>query len=136
MLAAPVAFGASTAGAHEPTAQHLKVNISGEDCARLVEHRPRADVEFKPGVDVRGRPVAPADLPGSRMKYKLPKTIEFDIEFNPLKGETRTRFGETTVTVGRVKYDIGKRTFTFNGEPLSDPALADLARKCREILEK
>ncbi|MBP2299536.1 hypothetical protein [Azospirillum picis] len=34
-------------------------------CRAMVAHRPAPDVQYRPGVDVHGRPVAPADLPGS-----------------------------------------------------------------------
>ncbi|WP_255542570.1 hypothetical protein [Azospirillum sp. INR13] len=34
-------------------------------CQRLTRHVPAADVEYRPGVDVNGRPVVPADLPGT-----------------------------------------------------------------------
>ncbi len=107
-----------------------KAKVSGRDCKRLVQHQAGSDVNYKPGVDVRGRRVAGADLAGG-MKLKLPKTVEFDIAFNPLKGAAATRFGETSSSVGKVKYDIGKNAFTFNGEPMNDKAVAELARKCR-----
>ena len=64
-------------------------------------------------------------------KLKLPSTVEFNIGFNPLKGAAATRFGETSANVGKVKYDISKNTFTFNGQPMNDKAMADMARKCR-----
>jgi len=111
-------------------AADTKVKVSGRDCKRLVQHQASSDVNYKPGVDVRGRRVAGADLAGG-IKLKLPKTVEFDIAFNPLKGTAATRFGETSSGVGKVKYDIGKNAFTFNGEPMNDKAVAELARKCR-----
>ncbi len=111
-------------------AAETKVKLSARDCKRLIEHQAAADVNYKPGVDVRGRKVVGADL-DSEMKLKLPSTVEFDIAFNPLKGTSATRFGETSAGVGRVKYDIGKNSFTFNGEPMNDKALAELAKKCR-----
>ena len=104
--------------------------VSGRDCKRLLQHQASADVNYKPGVDVRGRRVAGADVAGG-MKLKLPKFVEFDIAFNPLKGTSATRFGETSSSVGKVKYDVGKNAFTFNGKPMNDKAVAELARKCR-----
>lgn len=111
-------------------AANTKVKVSGRDCKRLVQHQARSDVNYKPGVDVRGRRVVGADVAGG-MKLKLPSTVEFDIAFNPLKGTAASRFGETSAGVGKVKYDIGKNAFTFNGEPMNDRAMADLARKCK-----
>jgi hypothetical protein len=58
--------------------------MSSGDCNRFVRHHPSADVEYKPGVDVRGKAVAPADLPGSR-RIKLPDSYEFDITLQVFK---------------------------------------------------
>ena len=38
------------------------VQIGDADCKRLVRHVPSGDVAFKPGIDVRGNPVAGATL--------------------------------------------------------------------------
>lgn len=38
--------------------------LSGPACRTMVEHRPAPGVAYTPGIDARGRPVAPADLPG------------------------------------------------------------------------
>jgi hypothetical protein len=108
----------------------IKAKVSGRDCKRLVQHQVSAEVNYKPGVDVRGRRVAGANVAGG-IKLKLPKTVEFNIAFNPLKGTAATRFGTTSSRVGKVKYDISKNGFTFNGEPMNDKAVAELARKCR-----
>ena len=113
------------------TTKSSKVKISGKDCKRLVRHE-SASADYKPGVDVRGRRVAGADLAGSKSKIKLPKTIEFDIALNPLKGAAATKFGETSAGVGKVKYDFGKKSFTFNGQQLGDKDIAKLRAKCRQ----
>ena len=60
-------------------AQDTKVNITKKDCRRLVRHTASADVAYKPGVDVRGRKIAPADIRGS-MPFKLPDVFEFNID--------------------------------------------------------
>ena len=38
------------------------VSISPENCQKLTAHIPRDDVKYKGGVDVKGRPVIPADI--------------------------------------------------------------------------
>jgi hypothetical protein len=108
----------------------IKAKVSGRDCKRLVQLQSSAEVNYKPGIDVHGRRVAGADMVGG-IKLKLPEIVQFDIAFNPLKGTSATRFGETSSSVGKVKYDIGKNAFTFNGESMNDKAVAELARKCR-----
>src|SRR3546814_2263921 len=60
----------------------LTTSITEDDCARLVPHVPAPDVEYRPGVDAAGRPVAPAALPGSPRivfpdAYRIP--IEVDL---------------------------------------------------------
>jgi len=46
-------------------AESKLVTLSKEACSRLVQHAPADGVNYKPGVDVRGKPVVPADLGGS-----------------------------------------------------------------------
>ena len=108
------------------------VSFDAKDCARLVQHQPRNDVNYKSGVDAYGKQVVGAELGGGH-KLKLPSTIEFPIAFNPLKGAAASRFGETTAGVGKVKYDISKNTFTFNGQAMNDKAIANLASRCRAV---
>ncbi len=63
-------------------AEHVvKVIARASDCRRVVAHVASADVEYRPGVDVRGRKVAPADL-GGGSPIKLPDEIAFDIKVN------------------------------------------------------
>lgn len=40
----------------------IEMEISKENCRRLVAHHANADVNYKAGVDVYGRPVVPADI--------------------------------------------------------------------------
>ena len=63
-------------------AEGLRVTITEFDCRRLVEHRQRDDVTYRPGVDVRGRAVAPADLEGG-YQLDLPKVYRFDLTIQP-----------------------------------------------------
>ena len=125
VIAMPTAFAADA----------IKVQITPKDCARVVDHVPASDVEYKAGVDVHGRTVAPAGLAGSTLKVPLPDVLEFDIAFNPLSGTAAAKFGETSLSVGKIRYDINRRKITFNGQPIGGDDLAVLAEKCREILK-
>ena len=111
------------------------IRIPRADCARLVEHRPMPDVAFKPGVDVRGKRVAPADLPGGNLRIEPPRQVEIEISFNPLRGGAGNRFGSSELIVGRVHFDLETGEATFNGKPLTDPEAAELARKCQRIMQ-
>ncbi len=123
-------FAAAAAGAAEKT----NVRITKADCTRLVEHRPSADVAYQPGVDVRGRKVAPADVPASpALRNLVPQVLEFPISFNPLKGGA-ARFGETSLNVGNVAFDMKTGKTTFNGQTLTRGNTRRLARECKRIL--
>ncbi len=60
------------------TAHAETVAVSAADCQKLVAHVPSDDVTYKPGVDVRGKAVAPADL-GGGYKMELPESIDLQI---------------------------------------------------------
>ncbi len=132
VAALAVALAAVPAAAHEKAT----VAVTRADCARLVEHVPGPDVAYRPGVDVYGREVAPADL-GGAPRIELPEAILIDIEIDLLQ-----RFGipanpalyDADAEVGEVAYRDGR--FTFNGQPLQDEAQAELAARCQEIVRE
>ncbi len=109
------------------------VIISRGDCARLTAHQPAPDVTYQPGVDARGRQVAPADLPGSNPPIAVPDEIAIDITV-----EIQKRFGipadsalykpEARVGTVVVKPD---GSATFNGQPLTSPEARALAALCQ-----
>ncbi len=54
------------------------VKLSTGDCTKLVQHQPADDVTYKPGVDVRGKAVVPADL-GGGTTMQIPEEINIQI---------------------------------------------------------
>ncbi len=54
------------------------VALSAGDCKKLVQHAPNDTVTYKPGVDVRGKAVVPADV-GGGYKLDLPESIDINI---------------------------------------------------------
>ena len=113
-----------------------RMRIARVDCQQLVQHRPDPGVAYRPGADVRGRPVAPADLPGSGIPLPLPDQVEFDVSFNPLRGTAGGRFDQTDLHVGRIRYDLRTGDVTFNGVPLSGPQKDEIAYRCRQVLRQ
>lgn len=105
-------------------------------CRALVKYRPAPDVEYQPGVDVHGNPVAPADLPGGTPPIQIPKKIQIPITIslaNALKLST-THFPASQLGAGTEAW-IG--TFTvdgdkvfFNDQPLTDDQQDKLAVLC------
>jgi hypothetical protein len=90
--------------AAEPvTVAGAPVYLTRSDCQALVRHHPAAGTAYQPGVDVHGKYVAPADLPGDQA-YKLPDKVEFDLKINPLAYGTSASQGagaaSTTGTTG------------------------------------
>jgi hypothetical protein len=131
--AALLAGSAAAVPAADAVAEGGRVRVTRDDCRRLVEHRPAPDVAYKPGVDVHGRQVAPADLPGG-IRILPAEEVEFDVSFNPLRGATGQRFGRTELYVGKIKVNVATGAVTFNDVPLTDPEQAELAEKCRDVL--
>lgn len=97
-----------------------RIVITRDLCSQVsVEHRPAPDVTYRPGTDVDGRPVAPADLPGSGTAYGgLGNRSSTDILINPQAGGLNQRglVGETFV--GRVTVDAAGRV-AINGQPVN-----------------
>lgn len=110
--------GGSLSGLVQPDG---RIVITREMCAQqAIQHRPAPDVTYRPGTDVYGRPVAPADLPGSGVganPYGLGDRSSTDILLRPPQaaGGRAGVFGETYV--GRVTVDANGRTW-INGQPV------------------
>lgn len=106
--------------------------LTEAQCAGLVQHQPAADVAYKPGVDVKGRAVAPADLSASQIalpkEYSIPITVDLQkrlgIPADPNQYQT------SDFTVGTVTLKEGRAY--FNGKPLQDDSTARLAALCQK----
>lgn len=100
-------------------------------CRTIVAHQPDGDVEYKPGVDVHGKPVVEADLNASPIQ--MPETMSFYITVDVMKyaGITPPQGVEGKAVVGRV--DIGKDgRMLFNGQPMEGQAEASLRALCKD----
>ncbi len=101
-------------------------------CQRLTRHVPAPDVEYKPGVDVHGRPVVPADLPGSA---GVQPPIPIDL---PLSIDLARRMGIALPSVPRLPDDVtavwlsvvGDQLY-LNGQPIDPGAEDRLYAYCR-----
>lgn len=115
-------------------AETVTVEVSPENCRRLVRHVPSDDVAYKPGVDAYGRPVAPADLPGSAV-IKAPEKVTIALTLDFLRGAgvgEDSALLDQEVSVGSVTYDINSGRLEYNGQPLSDPEAGVLAAGCKK----
>jgi hypothetical protein len=110
------------------------VAVSKRDCDRLVKYQQPPGVEYQPGVDVHGRPVAPADL-GGGYNIKPPEIIvipievliqdRFNIPANSVLWNAEAQVGTVIVKGDQVYYE---------GQLLGDPETAALEQLCREQL--
>lgn len=119
-----MALFASAAQADAPT-----IRVDPAACRYVTRHQPSADVEYKPGVDVHGKPVAPADLPDGA-SIQMPDHIDID-----LTADIARRFGIPTNNLYRGEARIGTVTVQgsqvlFNGRPIQPAAEADLLALC------
>lgn len=142
LLAVILGLWLTAAGSTGPAwAEEPYLTITRADCQRLVRHLPAPDVAYRPGVDVRGRPVAPADLgatePGAAPPLALPQAVIIPIEVDLFD-----RFGipaggvnfEADAFIGEVTVDLATGEAFFNGQPLQSEAEAELAARCQRIL--
>lgn len=116
-----------------PTPIHAQttVQITESDCSRLVTHVAAADVNYRPGVDVNGNAVAPADL-NPQPQIAVPEVISI-----PVTIDLATDLGIDTPflarpSVGEVQVTRDGRV-SFNGQPIGDSAQHELARRCQQI---
>lgn len=132
LLAAASAVALGTVAA-PALAESVPVRVDRDACSKVVTHVPDADVAYQPGVDVHGRPVAPADLPGSPQIDSFVITLELNVRrFGiPVPGprglDPEVQLGVITVQGNRVYY---------NGQPLDDPDQQRLAAACRDFLKR
>jgi hypothetical protein len=106
------------------------IAVTRRDCDRLVQYRQAPGVEYQPGVDAHGRPVAPADLAGG-YQIEPPETIvipleillqrRFHIPANSVLWSGKAQVGLVTVRGSQVFYE---------GQLLGDPESAALAQLC------
>jgi hypothetical protein len=109
------------------------VTVSERECRQLVEHIASQDVNFKPGVDVYGRPVAPANTMTSPI-ITAPQNFTFDV------GVDLKRFGipnnspifQPSVGVGKITVEDGGRRVLYNGQPLGNSEQNALAEACKQ----
>lgn len=112
----------------------VAASIDARTCRRLVRHIPDADVTYRPGVDVRGNPVAPADLHDySAFAALVPDTVTFHVVLDPFEyaGTAPRGIESPGMVLGTVSYDINRGTFAINGRPITTGEQDTLVRACR-----
>jgi hypothetical protein len=115
--------------AHTPgTASSVADGFDANRCRWLVRHIPRDDVAYKPGVDVRGKPVVPADLNGT-YNIELPKSIEATVSRRLLSHPNLRQ--ETPFAT--VEIDLSTGAVRINGQGLTNREHEDLIAYCASL---
>lgn len=112
-------------------AQPLEVVVVGRDtCRALTAHRPAPDVEYKPGVDARGRPVAPADLPPEPAPGPKSGPDEVRVALKRDLAIGAGNLGASEIVVGEVAVDLKTGKAMLNGKPLDQALQSDVIVAC------
>lgn len=111
-------------------------NVRDDGCQQFIPHVPADDVAFVPGVDVTGRPVAPADLNGGHI-ITAPEEVVIDIRLDLAQ---RLGLGEGAASaliggegvVGQVT--VSGDDIYWNGELLPRDSYSAFLDACGEAL--
>ncbi len=96
-------------------------------CRSIAEYQKPAGVDYKPGVDVHGKPVVEADLNPSPVK--MPENFSFDVTIDTAQYLGLPTPGlEGVINVGTITSEKGK--LSFNGEPMDGHAAKVLRELC------
>jgi len=119
-----------------PAAADILKSAAGSECQYMTSYRPDPanDAEYKPGVDVHGKPVVEADITPNVIT--MPDKITFDLTVDTAKyiGLALPQGVEGLAKVGTVTIEKGQ-TY-FNGKPLAGEAEAALQKLCNEQKSK
>jgi len=109
--------------------------VNRNDCQQAVEYRPAPGVEYQPGVDVRGRPVRPADVE-STPRLNLPNELTFNLTVRLSDYLARTPRGLSDSVAPIGKLTVRGNQVLFNDEPLSPRDREAVIAACREALSR
>ena len=117
-----------------PAAAETPPAIDTSFCQQLVKHTPDADVAYRAGEDVHGRPVVPADLPNTYDSL-IPQTITIPLTaklaqflaLDPASFPFHT-LGQSDINLGTLS--VRESKVFLNGKPLSDAQQDNLAVLC------
>lgn len=135
LLAASVALAQESPATPTAADKTAPVAIDRDVCARVTEHRTDANVAYRPGVDVRGNAVAPADL-GGGYDLGLPSADELEVQIE-IDLADRLGLGAGGQYLGRgevatVGLDNGR--VIVNGNVVAPQDEAALIAACRAAL--
>lgn len=110
-----------------------QVTISRQACQYLAQSRMANEADYRPGIDVEGRAVAPADF-AEEPQLKLPETITIEIapalaHWLPNQSAPYDTLELSRINLGTISMTGG--VLTFNGQPLGRSHDDELLALCR-----
>jgi hypothetical protein len=108
-----------------------RVVVSSKACAEVVAHVPDAGVAYRPGVDINGNPVAPADLADSASPIaadNFPIFLTLDLK-KKFRVPDAAKLFKLQEVVGLIA--VQGDTVFFNGQPIAPGEASLLAAACR-----
>ena len=115
------------------SASETKVIISKKDCGQLIHHQFYRDIDFEPGVDVRGKKVKRVEYFGDE-RLTLPKEISFELNLDIAKNYGLDANGLSTVmSVGRII--LKGRTIYLNDRKLNAKGSLAITTKCQKVIQ-
>lgn len=103
-----------------------QIIVTKDTCRMLTVHIPDSSVAYKPGVDVHGKPVVPANLE-SGANWQLPQTVSFQVREDLAAQGPR----EYEADFAEIKVNLGTNQITLNGQPLTSPDQTRLIAQCK-----
>ena len=113
---------------------HAAISLSTPAICHSINYTPDPSVDYKPGVDVHGHYVAPADINSVNM---LPKKIEIPLTISLAKAinldTTTAPFNQlgsgTEAVIGMLSVENNK--VSYNGKPLTNDQQSNLSELCK-----
>jgi hypothetical protein len=126
-----LSLGAALALA-EPAWAQQTIIVSARDCAELARHVADDDVSYQPGVDVQGRAVVAADLPGSPAPSRITTfAIPIELPVSRFLGPNASRqLQDSDIIAGYVTIDSQTGHVLLDGQEISDSGHHAIAAEC------
>ena len=116
------------------SASETNVIISKKDCGQLIHHQIYSDIDFEPGVDVRGKKVKSVEYFRDE-RLTLPKKLSFKLNLDIAK-----RYGldvyDLAVVMPTGSINLKGRTIYFNGRKLNAEDSLAITTKCQKVIQK
>ena len=123
----------TTITAFPVSASKTKVIISKKNCGQLIHHQIYSDIDFEPGVDIRGKKMKRVEYFGDE-RLTLPKDFSFKLNLDIARIYGLDANGLSAVmSVGRIK--LKGRTIYLNDRKLNAKDSLAITTKCQKVIQ-